>query len=95
MAYLKRYPVDTIKIDRVFIDGMEHSADSQAIVAAIIAMSHALGKTVIAEGVETAEQLALLRKLGCDEMQGFLFSPPVPHEEFATMVRARSTLAPA
>ena len=95
MAYLKRYPVHTIKIDRVFIDGLERSADSEAIVAAIIAMSHALGKTVIAEGVETAEQLALLRKLRCDEMQGFLFSPALPHEEFAAMVRARSTLATA
>jgi diguanylate cyclase (GGDEF)-like protein len=95
MAYLKRYPVHTIKIDRVFIDGLERSADSEAIVAAIIAMSHALGKSVIAEGVETAEQLALLRKLRCDEMQGFLFSPALPHEEFAAMVRARSTLATA
>ena len=95
MAYLKRYPVNTIKIDRVFIDGLERSADSEAIVAAIIAMSHALGKTVIAEGVETAEQLALLRKLRCDEMQGYLFSPALPHGEFAAMVRARSSLAPA
>jgi EAL domain-containing protein (putative c-di-GMP-specific phosphodiesterase class I) len=95
MAYLKRYPVHTIKIDRVFIDGLERSADSEAIVAAIIAMSHALGKSVIAEGVETAEQLALLRKLRCDEMQGFLFSPALPHDEFAAMVRARSTLATA
>ena len=88
MAYLKRYPVSTIKIDRVFIDGLERSADSQAIVSAIIAMSHALGKSVVAEGVETEEQREHLRQLGCDEMQGFVFSPAVPAAEFARLLRA-------
>jgi len=87
MAYLKRYPVSTIKIDRVFVEGLGQGPDSQAIVAAIIAMSHALGKRVIAEGVETAEQLAILRALGCDEVQGFLFSPAVPAGEFGELVR--------
>src|SRR5439155_20301853 len=95
MAYLKRYPVTTIKIDRVFVEGLGRGADSEAIVAAIIAMSHALGKTVIAEGVETAEQLALLRRLGCDEMQGFVFSPAVPADQFHELWRARSALATA
>jgi EAL domain-containing protein (putative c-di-GMP-specific phosphodiesterase class I) len=90
MAYLKRFAVDTIKIDRVFIDGMERSADSEAIVSAIIAMSHALGKIVVAEGVETQEQLALLRTLQCDEIQGFILSPAVPPAEFAALVRARA-----
>ena len=88
MAYLKRYPVSTIKIDRVFVEGLGRGPDSEAIVAAIIAMSHALGKKVVAEGVETAEQLAILRKLRCDEVQGFLFSPAVPASRFAELVRA-------
>jgi EAL domain-containing protein (putative c-di-GMP-specific phosphodiesterase class I) len=89
MQYLKRFPVHTIKIDRVFIDGLERSLDSEAIVAAIIAMSHALGKIVTAEGVETAEQLAVLRRLDCDQIQGFLISPALPAEQFAALLRAR------
>jgi c-di-GMP-specific phosphodiesterase len=93
MAYLKRFAVQVIKIDRVFIDGFERNADSEAIVAAIIAMSHALGKSVIAEGVETEAQLALLRKLHCDEIQGFLLSRAVPPAEFAELVRHRARLA--
>jgi diguanylate cyclase (GGDEF)-like protein len=90
MAYLKRFAVHVIKIDRVFIDGLDRSADSEAIVAAIIAMSHALGKTVTAEGVETGEQLSLLRKLRCDDVQGFFISPALPAAEFAELVRARA-----
>lgn len=87
MAYLKRFPVHTIKIDRVFVDGLERSADSEAIVSAIIAMSHALGKRVVAEGVETAEQLASLRRLRCDDVQGFLVAPALTPEAFARLMR--------
>ncbi|HZZ95009.1 MAG TPA: EAL domain-containing protein [Usitatibacter sp.] len=90
MSYLKRFPVHTIKIDRVFIEGLGGGPDSEAIVAAIIAMSHALGKSVIAEGVETQKQLAVLRRLGCDEMQGFLLSPALPPDGVGQLVRARS-----
>jgi EAL domain-containing protein (putative c-di-GMP-specific phosphodiesterase class I) len=90
MAYLKRFPVREIKIDRVFIGGLAAGAESEAIVAAIIAMSHALGKSVVAEGVETEEQLALLARMGCDEVQGFLLSPALPAEQFEALVRARS-----
>ena len=93
MAYLKRFAVQIIKIDRVFIDGFERSPDSEAIVNAIIAMSHALGKSVIAEGVETDEQLALLRKLDCDEIQGYLVSKPLPAAEFAELLRSRARIA--
>jgi diguanylate cyclase (GGDEF)-like protein len=89
MSYLKRFPVHTIKIDRVFIDGLDRSLDSEAIVAAIIAMSHALGKIVTAEGVETAEQLRVLRRLDCDQIQGFLISPALPAEQFERLLRAR------
>ncbi len=93
MAYLKRFAVQIIKIDRVFIAGFERSPDSEAIVNAIIAMSHALGKSVIAEGVETEEQLALLRKLQCDEIQGYLISKPLPAAEFAELLRSRAGVA--
>ena len=95
MAYLKRFPVHTIKIDRVFIDGMERGPDAEAIASAIIAMSHALGKTVVAEGVETAEQVAILRRLRCDEIQGFFVAPGLPPDEFAQLVRARPAIAAA
>lgn len=88
MSYLMRFPVNTIKIDRVFIEGIEKS---EAIVAAIVAMSHALGKEVIAEGVETAEQLAALRRLGCDMVQGFLVSRALPPAQFAEFARSRRT----
>ncbi len=90
MAYLQRFPVHTIKIDRVFVEGLGRSADSHAIVAAVIAMSHALGKNVIAEGVETGEQLALLGELGCDEIQGHHVSPALPAPRFAAFARARA-----
>ena len=85
MAYLKRFPVHCIKIDRAFIDGLEHSADSEAIVSAIIAMSHALGKIVIAEGVETEAQAMLLRSLRCDHAQGFLLSKALSPAEFTLL----------
>jgi EAL domain-containing protein (putative c-di-GMP-specific phosphodiesterase class I) len=93
MAYLKRFPVREIKIDRVFIEGLEQGADSEAIVAAMIAMSHALGKIVVAEGVETLGQLALLERLDCDSIQGFLVSAAVPAQDFEGLVRERATAA--
>jgi diguanylate cyclase (GGDEF)-like protein len=93
MAYLKRFPVQTIKIDRVFVEGLGRGGDSRAIVAAIIALSHALGKSVVAEGVETAEQLAILGELGCDEIQGYYFAPALPPAEFAEFVRSRPPAA--
>jgi diguanylate cyclase (GGDEF)-like protein len=90
MAYLKRLPVNTIKIDRIFVDGLEDSDDSKAIVAAIIAMSHALGKIVVAEGVENEAQAAVLRAQGCDQIQGYLISPAVAADEFARIATVRS-----
>ncbi len=90
MAYLKRFPVGEIKIDRVFIEGLEPGAESEPIVAAIIAMSHALGKTVVAEGVEKPEQLALLGRMGCDQVQGFLLSRALPAAELEAFVRSRA-----
>jgi diguanylate cyclase (GGDEF)-like protein len=88
MSYLKRFPVHTVKIDRVFIKDLPGDTDSEAIVAAIIAMSHVLGKMVTAEGVETDEQWMLLRKLNCDRVQGYRFSGPLPAAQFAQFAMA-------
>jgi diguanylate cyclase (GGDEF)-like protein/PAS domain S-box-containing protein len=83
LSYLKRLPIDTIKIDRGFIREIVSDADDAAIVSAIVAMAKKLKLEVVAEGVETPEQLAVLRELGCDRYQGWLFSPAVPAETFA------------
>ena len=93
MAYLKRFPVHKIKIDRAFVEGLGRDKDSEAIVASIIAMSQALGKGVVAEGVETAEQLAILRKLRCTHAQGFHFSYPLPAAQFAEFLRGQRKAA--
>ncbi len=88
LAYLQRLPVGTIKLDRSFIKGIPASDNAQAIVRAAIAMVHALKKEVVAEGVETGEQLALLRAWGCDAIQGFHLSKPVPADEFVALLHA-------
>lgn len=80
MSLMKLFPIDTIKIDRSFVSDLETSQQDRAIATAIISMGKALGLTVVAEGVETLEQDAFLRKGGCDELQGFLFSRPVDAE---------------
>ena len=76
LSYLKRFPVDRLKIDRSFVQHMA-DADDAVIVRAIIALGHNLGLKVLAEGVETEEQLAFLRANGCDELQGYFISKPV------------------
>ena len=82
LSYLKQFPVDVLKIDRTFIAGLPDDRDDVALVEAIVAMAHSLGLQVVAEGVETAEQLAFLRSLGCDLIQGFYFSKPLPFGQF-------------
>lgn len=82
LSYLKRFPIDALKIDRSFVMDVEASNDGATICAAIIAMAHQLGLTVIAEGVETAEQVAFLRSQHCDQLQGFLFSKPISAADY-------------
>ncbi|HQR04964.1 MAG TPA: EAL domain-containing protein, partial [Rhodocyclaceae bacterium] len=93
LSYLKRFPIKTLKIDRSFIEGTPDDANDCAIAAAIVSMAKQLRHTVIAEGVETMEQAAFLRSLGCEEIQGYLFSPPVPADRFETFLREGRTLA--
>jgi diguanylate cyclase (GGDEF)-like protein len=81
LTHLKRFPINTVKIDRSFVRDITTDSDDAAIVGAIVSMAHNMELKVIAEGVETKEQLEFLRKLHCDEIQGFLFSPPVPYQE--------------
>lgn len=82
LSYLAKLPVDTLKIDRSFIVDMTDGPEGLALVSTIIHLAHSLRLKVVAEGVETQEQTRLLRLLKCDEMQGFLFSKPVPGEDF-------------
>ena len=86
LNYLKRFPIDRIKIDQSFVRDVTRDADDAAIAAAIIAMAHSLKLTVVAEGVETLAQLAFLREQRCDEMQGYLFSKPLPAIEFEALL---------
>ncbi len=82
LSYLKRFPIDALKIDRSFVMDVEASNDGATICAAIIAMAHQLGLTVIAEGVETAEQAAFLQSQDCDQVQGYLFSKPISAADY-------------
>lgn len=92
LAYLARLPVSAIKIDRSFIAAMTANAEGMNIVSTIISLAHSMSLKVIAEGVETAEQMKFLRLLRCDEVQGYLFSPAVPAGEFAQLLNRESTL---
>ncbi|AHY44803.1 PAS domain S-box protein [Stutzerimonas decontaminans] len=87
LSYLKRFPVDYVKIDRSFICELEHSSQDAAITRAIIAMVHSLERKVVAEGVETQAQMDFLKANHCDEIQGYLLSPPVPVEQFVELLR--------
>jgi EAL domain-containing protein (putative c-di-GMP-specific phosphodiesterase class I) len=80
LSYIRRYPIDRIKIDRSFVAPLGHDADSEAVVAAIVRLAKALSLSVMAKGVETPAQREILKAIGCAQAQGFLFSPPVPGE---------------
>jgi diguanylate cyclase len=81
LAYLKRFPVDIVKIDRSFVAGLGTDPDDTSIVAAVVKLTHALGRRVVAEGVETREQLAALVALECDRAQGYYLGRPAPAAE--------------
>jgi len=95
MNYLNRFRLDTLKIDRSFLKGIPKDADHVAIANAIIAMAKGLNLAVVAEGVETTEQLEFLREMKCGGMQGYLVSPPVPIEKFQTLLENSATVMPA
>jgi EAL domain-containing protein (putative c-di-GMP-specific phosphodiesterase class I) len=83
LSYLKRFPVDRVKVDRTFVKGLGENATDTALVRMIIDLCHTLGVEVLAEGVETSEQAALLKDMGCDLGQGYYFARPLPGEDLA------------
>jgi EAL domain-containing protein (putative c-di-GMP-specific phosphodiesterase class I) len=87
LSYLRRLPLDKLKIDSAFIREVATSSDDAAIVRAIVSLAHSLHLKVIAEGVETPDQLGFLRDLGCDQYQGYHYSAPVPNNVFVAMLR--------
>jgi EAL domain-containing protein (putative c-di-GMP-specific phosphodiesterase class I) len=88
LSYLRRFPLDVLKIDRSFVTTVHESIESRAIVEAITAMAHALGIDVTAEGVETGDQLAALRELGCASVQGYLLARPMLADALEATLRA-------
>jgi EAL domain-containing protein (putative c-di-GMP-specific phosphodiesterase class I) len=90
MSYLRRFPIDKLKIDKAFVAEMDTRADDASIVQAIVSLAHGLQLKVVAEGVETAAQLDALRALGCDEYQGFFCSPALPAQEFEMLMRIKA-----
>jgi diguanylate cyclase (GGDEF)-like protein/PAS domain S-box-containing protein len=92
LSYLRRFPIDCLKIDQSFVRDIPGSADAAAIVSAIVAMARSLMLEIVAEGVETQEQLNYLKQLQCNRMQGFLFSRPIPAKEFEKLVKDRQEI---
>jgi diguanylate cyclase (GGDEF)-like protein/PAS domain S-box-containing protein len=92
LSYLKRFPVDRLKVDRSFVQDIANDVDDATIVRTVIALGHNLGLKVVAEGVETEQQLAFLRANHCDELQGYYFGMPLPSEEFVEILRRNEPL---
>lgn len=91
LSYLRELPIDVVKIDRSFVQGVARTDEEWALAVAIVKLATSLGKRTLAEGVETPAQLAHLRALGCDLAQGFLFSPPLPSDKFEMLLRDRGS----
>jgi len=92
LSYLTQFPVDTVKIDQTFVAGVATDAGSAAIVGGVVAMAHAYGLRAIAEGAETSDQLAALRRLGCESAQGFVLASPMASDAVAGVLSAASTV---
>ncbi|BAE52903.1 EAL domain-containing protein, partial [Paramagnetospirillum magneticum] len=88
LAYLKRFPVDTVKIDRAFVRDLDQDEDGRVLVNAIISLAHSLSLKTIAEGVETESQAALLARHGCDEIQGYMIGRPMAVADFANFAKS-------
>jgi diguanylate cyclase len=94
MSYLRRLPIDKLKIDRGFISEVVSRPEDASIVRAIVSLAHSLKLKVVAEGVESSEQLEFLKALGCDQYQGFHFSPALPPAKFEALVRSQRSAEP-
>jgi len=92
LSYLRKYPIDALKIDQSFVSHIDAAGDDASIVTAVISMARSLNLRVVAEGVETSEQLAFLQTHRCDQAQGYLFSKPVPPQNFAKLLRRKTPL---
>ena len=95
LSYLRKFEVDKIKIDRSFVQHLGHTVDSAAIIHAVVTLGHAMGLTVTAEGVETGDQQRFLKLAGCNQMQGYLFSRPVPARQITALIAQRGALRAA
>jgi EAL domain-containing protein (putative c-di-GMP-specific phosphodiesterase class I) len=93
LSYLRQLDADQLKIDQSFVRDLEHSADARAIVQAVVSLAHALGLSVVAEGVETEGQRDILAGLGCDELQGYFYARPMPAAALADWRLRRETAA--
>ncbi len=93
MSYLKRFPLDTLKIDRSFVTDIPGNVSDAAITLAIITLAKSLGLTTIAEGVEKEEQLSFLRENGCDLIQGYYFSRPLPVDEVQSFLEKQDIIS--
>jgi EAL domain-containing protein (putative c-di-GMP-specific phosphodiesterase class I) len=89
LAYLRSLPIEKVKVDKSFIDGIPADRQAAALVSEIVQLAHVLSLKVVAEGVETHAQAAYLREAGCEAMQGFVFSRPLPAAECAALLRSR------
>jgi EAL domain-containing protein (putative c-di-GMP-specific phosphodiesterase class I) len=93
LSRLRRFPLDVVKVDRSFVSGLSSLGQDHALVVGVLSLAHALGKTVVAEGIETEQQMAALCAAGCDAGQGFLLARPVPAEQLPAALRAAALAA--